>query len=150
MQGLRRVPVSYVWAYRDVPDDALAVLSVVRRARCTELLGRRIQLPTVLEEVTHLGAAPLNLKGKSFPFATTAPKGFPIVPLFYPSFCLARPKRVFDLAGSILLSLEFARANGSKDSTSKCIVFCLRRGVVSAAPLLSGFVDFSGLAAPEF
>ncbi|OWM76971.1 hypothetical protein CDL15_Pgr011696 [Punica granatum] len=33
MQGLCGVPVSYVWAYRDVPDDALAALSVVRRAR---------------------------------------------------------------------------------------------------------------------
>ncbi|PKI61732.1 hypothetical protein CRG98_017876 [Punica granatum] len=26
------VPVGNVWAYRDVPDDALAALSVVRRA----------------------------------------------------------------------------------------------------------------------
>ncbi|PKI60646.1 hypothetical protein CRG98_018964 [Punica granatum] len=26
-------PVSFVWAYRDVPDDALVALLVVRRAR---------------------------------------------------------------------------------------------------------------------
>ncbi|PKI74251.1 hypothetical protein CRG98_005372 [Punica granatum] len=45
------------------------------RRGCTELLGRCAQLPTLLEEVTHLGAAPLNLKGMSSPFAITAPKG---------------------------------------------------------------------------
>ncbi|PKI78479.1 hypothetical protein CRG98_001119 [Punica granatum] len=44
---------------------------------------------------------------------------------------------IFNLADSILLSLEFARAKGSKDSTSEYTVFCLRRGVVFAAPLLS-------------
>ncbi|PKI79298.1 hypothetical protein CRG98_000312 [Punica granatum] len=48
------------------------------------------------------------------------------------------PRWVFDLAYSILLSLEFARAKGSKDLTSECIAFCLHRGVASAAPLLSG------------
>ncbi|PKI63280.1 hypothetical protein CRG98_016325 [Punica granatum] len=48
------------------------------------------------------------------------------------------PRGVFDLTGSILLSLEFARAKGSKDSTSECVVFCLRRGVASAAPLFVG------------
>ncbi|PKI66342.1 hypothetical protein CRG98_013304 [Punica granatum] len=45
-----RAPVSHAWAYRDFPDDALAVLLFVRHARCTELLGWRVQLPTVLEE----------------------------------------------------------------------------------------------------
>ncbi|PKI58282.1 hypothetical protein CRG98_021364 [Punica granatum] len=45
------------------------------------------------------------------------------------------PKGVFDLAGLILLSLEFARVKGLKDSTSKCVAFCLSRGVASAAPL---------------
>ncbi|PKI73401.1 hypothetical protein CRG98_006171 [Punica granatum] len=76
-----------------------------------------------------------------------------ICPLYFrkvPSWTIEWPpqKGIFDLAGSILLSLEFARAKGSKDSTSECIIFCLRRGVVYAAPLLSGFVDFSRLAAP--
>ncbi|PKI48876.1 hypothetical protein CRG98_030724 [Punica granatum] len=61
------------------------------------------------------------------------------------------PRGVFDLAGSILLSLEFARAKGLKDSTSECVAFCLHRGVASAAPLLSGFVDFFlELAVSEF
>ncbi|PKI59991.1 hypothetical protein CRG98_019623 [Punica granatum] len=49
---------------------------------------------------------------------------------------------VFDPTGSILLSFELAKANDSKDSTSYCIVSCLRRGVMSAAPLFvrPGFV----------
>ncbi|PKI70462.1 hypothetical protein CRG98_009132 [Punica granatum] len=42
--------------------------------------------------VTRLGAVPLNLKGMSSPFATAAHKGFPVVPLFCPSFCLGRPE----------------------------------------------------------
>ncbi|PKI74111.1 hypothetical protein CRG98_005490 [Punica granatum] len=48
------------------------------------------------------------------------------------------PRGVFDLAGLILLPLEFARAKGSNDSTSECITFRLRRGVASAAPLFVG------------
>ncbi|PKI67522.1 hypothetical protein CRG98_012106 [Punica granatum] len=51
-------------------------------------------------------AAPLNLKGMSSPFATFAHLG-----IFGrgPSYCLGRPIRIFDLAGSILLFIEFAR-----------------------------------------
>ncbi|PKI49666.1 hypothetical protein CRG98_029911 [Punica granatum] len=56
-------------------------------------------------------------------------------PLF--TQCVA-PKGVFDLASSILLSLELAKAKYSKYSTSECIVSCLRRGVMSAAPLYVG------------
>ncbi|PKI60432.1 hypothetical protein CRG98_019173 [Punica granatum] len=48
------------------------------------------------------------------------------------------PNGVFDLVGSILMSLEFARAKGSKDSTSECVVFCFRQGVATAAPLFVG------------
>ncbi|PKI72889.1 hypothetical protein CRG98_006757 [Punica granatum] len=47
------------------------------------------------------------------------------------------PKGVFDLAGSIVLSLEFVRVKGLEDSTSECVVFCLRQGVATAAPFLS-------------
>ncbi|OWM83623.1 hypothetical protein CDL15_Pgr004052 [Punica granatum] len=58
----------------------------------------------------------------------------------------AAPKKgVFDLASLILLSLKFARANGSKDSTSECIVFCLHRGITSAAPL---FVELGFILCP--
>ncbi|PKI60805.1 hypothetical protein CRG98_018794 [Punica granatum] len=100
-------------------------------------VNHHIQLPTVLEEVTHLGATPLNLKGKSSPFPTTPPKGFRSCLSFTLTFAYAL-KGVFDLAGSILLSLVFTRAKGSKDLTSECVVFCLHRGVVSAAPPFVG------------
>ncbi|PKI42418.1 hypothetical protein CRG98_037190 [Punica granatum] len=48
------------------------------------------------------------------------------------------PRGVFDLPGPILLPLEFARAEGSNDSISECITFCLRRGVATAASLFVG------------
>ncbi|PKI70071.1 hypothetical protein CRG98_009534 [Punica granatum] len=48
------------------------------------------------------------------------------------------PRGVFDPAGSIFLSLEFARTKGSKDSTSECVAFCLRQGVVSADLIFFG------------
>ncbi|PKI65237.1 hypothetical protein CRG98_014386 [Punica granatum] len=73
-------------------------------------------------------------KGNELSFCCDCPpRDFRSCIYFAPAFALAALKGVFDLASSILLSLEFARANGSKDSTSECVVFCLCRGVVSAA-----------------
>ncbi|PKI71123.1 hypothetical protein CRG98_008491 [Punica granatum] len=133
-----KVPVSHVWAYRDVPDDALAVLLFVRHARrlwtllnrvvsnyldcvfCYPLCLRKVPSWTVewywrvnqdLVGIENLATSAwgslvrtmcerlggqfylslvslsfcyghpprgrtFNLKGKSSPFATTAPKGF--------------------------------------------------------------------------
>ncbi|PKI72181.1 hypothetical protein CRG98_007450 [Punica granatum] len=93
-----KAPVGHTRAYRDILNDALAALSIIRYAR-----QRRTLLVRLLPRL---------------------------------------PRGVFDLTGSIILSLEFARAKDSKDSTSECVVFRLRRGVASAAPLFVrlGFV----------
>ncbi|PKI66306.1 hypothetical protein CRG98_013268 [Punica granatum] len=99
-----QIPVGHVWAYRDFPDDALAALSVVQHARrlwtllIRVLWGDYICNPhgnfcSELVRLTHLRAAPLNLKWKNSHFATAAPKGFLVVLIFCPSFFLGRPRK---------------------------------------------------------
>ncbi|PKI65859.1 hypothetical protein CRG98_013763 [Punica granatum] len=76
---------------------------------------------------TSLGAAPLNLKGMSSPSATIARLEIFSRASLLPYLLPRSPRGVFDLVGSILLALEFERAKGSKDSTSECVAFYLRR-----------------------
>ncbi|PKI36713.1 hypothetical protein CRG98_042893 [Punica granatum] len=78
--------------------------------------------------------APIGLE----PFSSGYCRAVALVTRMGISVQIWSPRGVFDLANSILLSLELARAKGSKDSTAECIVFCLRRGVAFATPLFVG------------
>ncbi|PKI66828.1 hypothetical protein CRG98_012834 [Punica granatum] len=73
-------------------------LVISKSTQCVEAQGdcfAHLSFYSSFATVTRLGTVPLNLKGINSPFATAAHKGFPIVLLLCPKFCLGRPKKSF-------------------------------------------------------
>ncbi|PKI74456.1 hypothetical protein CRG98_005138 [Punica granatum] len=125
---------------RDVPPFSFVLLLVLAVLNCLDcVLGRLLCLrknpPWTVEfgrrvdRGSHWSRQPSHFPWGSLVRAVCKGPGLLPRPLL---------RGVFDLTGLILLSLEFARAKGSKDSTFECVTFCLRRGVVSVAPLFVG------------
>ncbi|PKI66753.1 hypothetical protein CRG98_012759 [Punica granatum] len=91
--------------------------------------------------VTRLGAVPLNLKGMNSPFATAAHKGFPVVPLLCPNFCLGRPEKGFRPSGLDSFVSRVCKGEGFEgfDLRVRCVL-SPSRNCVYCSPFCRGLL----------
>ncbi|PKI71111.1 hypothetical protein CRG98_008479 [Punica granatum] len=157
---LGRCPVSAELSDADIAIRAFvrpAGVALLKSAQCARALGDcfvYLSFYSPFATVTDLGAVPLNLKGMSYHFVTAAHKGFPIVPLFCPTFCLGRPQKGgFRPSGLDSFVCQVCKGEGFEgfDLRVRCVLSPLRN-YVCCSPFCRGLlISFGlGVCAPEF